>query len=94
MPSASDEDRALMTKWFGSIDTHGPEAFLKSHGYVLTKDWCWVKPTPSHEISAIEDACLWFLLEEWDYGGLISEEQATACTQLSDTHDNEGPFLR
>ena len=70
MPSASDESRDLMIKWFGCIDTHGPEAFLKSHGYVLTPQWVWLKPTESHSISAEEAECVQFLICEWDYGGI------------------------
>lgn len=72
MPTASDFDRARMRKWFGSIDEYGPETFLKSRGYILTKGWCWVKPVPSHHISDEEYHCLEFLMDEWDYGGLVT----------------------
>jgi hypothetical protein len=59
-----------MRKWFGSIDPSGPEAFLKSRGYTLTPEWRWVKPTLSHTMSGAEAACICFLIDEWDYGGL------------------------
>lgn len=70
MPSASEEDRDLMRKWFGSIDDYGPRQLLKSHGFFLTEGWEWVLPTLTHRVSEIELACMWFLMDEWDYGGL------------------------
>jgi hypothetical protein len=68
MPSASDEDRERMRRWFGSIDDHGPIRLLESHGYVLRPDWYWTPPTPGHTESEIERYCICFLIEEWDFG--------------------------
>lgn len=59
-----------MTRWFGDIDQTGPLTFLQSHGYELTADWFWKKPTPSHTIHDTEWQCLSFLVEEWDFGGI------------------------
>jgi len=73
MPQSTPERQDLMIKWFGSIDTIGPEDFLKSHGYILSRDWFWTKPTPSHTISDAEWECLKFLVEEWDYGGFLDQ---------------------
>jgi hypothetical protein len=83
MPSASDEQRALMTKWFGSCDTQGPEDLLRSHGWSLLPNWYWVLPTSSHTINKVEWECFTFLIDEWDYGGIIDESKATEVRQDS-----------
>lgn len=70
MPTASDDLRDKMMKWFGSIDLGGPEQFMLSRGYTLTKDWFWIPPVPYHTISKEEFECMIFLQQEWDYGGL------------------------
>jgi hypothetical protein len=75
MPQASEEDRERMQKWFGDMGDFAPACFLTSHGYRLRKDWVWVKPTPSHNMSADERACLRFLIEEWDYGGVVNVKE-------------------
>jgi len=70
MPQASDEQRALMQKWFGNTINDGPPyAFLLAHGYTEPEGkGLWKKPTPSHTISMFEWECLNFLCDEWDYG--------------------------
>jgi hypothetical protein len=71
MPQATDELRSLMAKWFGDpIDEYGPVMFLKSRGFTLTDDAEWVPPVPAHTISDDEGSCIWFLVEEWDFGAL------------------------
>lgn len=70
MPTASDDLRRKMRKWFGNIDIFGPQQFLFSHGFTLTKDWFWKPPVPHHTISKEEFQCMIFLQQEWDYGGL------------------------
>ena len=68
MPSATDEQRELMKRWFGDeIDDRGPIQFLLSRGYT-TIAGMWQKPTPSHTITLAEQECLNFLCNEWDYG--------------------------
>lgn len=71
MPQTSDCMRALMLKWFGN-EIDGPVLFLESHGYVLRSDWRWDKPCSSHSISYEEFQCIRFLIEEWDFGGVVS----------------------
>lgn len=66
MPQATDETRALMEKWFGSIDYGAPLEFLRSHGYLDIGGWL-EKPTESHNISEDEAACIAFLCDEWDF---------------------------
>lgn len=68
MPQASNRQRNLMQRWFGSIDHSGPIRLLESHGYTLTKDHSWVLPVPSHTISRVELECVRFLIDEWDFG--------------------------
>ena len=72
MPSSSDAQRDLMTKWFGSVDTSGPMKFLESHGFILRRDWCWQKPVSAHKLSEDEIECVVFLIEEWDFGGIAN----------------------
>lgn len=66
MPQASDEQRA---DW--GIDSHPPQAYLRAAGYRLTGGWEWIKPEPDHEPTNNEISAINFLIDEWDYGGLI-----------------------
>lgn len=73
MPSASHELHELMFNWFGdAIDSEGPMAFLESHGFKLRQDWHWEPPVPAHTCSYYEWQCIIFLIEEWDFGGLVN----------------------
>lgn len=68
MPSASDQQRDLMEKWFGDpVSDAGPYLFLMTHGY---QEWAGLllKPVPAHTVSEYEWACISFLADEWDYG--------------------------
>lgn len=68
MPQASNEQRALMEKWFGDpVDDGGPYRFLQSHGFT---EWAgtFKPPVPSHNVSCDEWECIAFLCDEWDYG--------------------------
>lgn len=73
MPQASEHLRAQMVQRFGSIDTHGPEQFLKDAGYELQPGWTWA-PKPGvkelRDMTRDEFDCLLFLVHEWDYGSL------------------------
>lgn len=66
MPSSSDRQHALMTKWFGSIDTHGPLRLLLSHGFEESRGII-VPPCDAHSVSEIEYECIDFLFQEWDF---------------------------
>lgn len=60
-----------MGRYFGSeIDDAGPERFLRSRGYTLTRGWEWRKPVPAHTVSEEEWNCITFLADEWDFGGI------------------------
>lgn len=89
MPTAPDEQRAIIRRWFGDdIDSHGPEQFLRSHGYVLRRDWTWELPTPAHTPSCYEMECMLFLYFEWDYGMVVGVDQYTARC-VCGKHDRE-----
>lgn len=70
MPQASERDRQRMIKWFGNISDHGPTELLYSRGYSLTPQHEWVTPVPAHTLHPIEVACIMFLIDEWDFGGI------------------------
>lgn len=80
MPQATDELRSLMNLWFGSpVDDGGPHHFLESHGFTCT-NWQWQLPTPYHGVSCYEWACILFLHQEWDYGGIAEDNgRRTLC---------------
>ena len=75
MPQASDRLQRRMGELFGS-DTgdEGPIKFLETAGYTLNRDWTWVPKAGVKELWEMtqdELACLQFLVEEWDFGGLM-----------------------
>lgn len=83
MPQANIALRRLMEKWFGDrIADDNPRHFLASRGYVLRDDWCWAPPTPAHSVSFEEAACVLFLMEEWDYGGIWGMAYPERCGPL------------
>jgi len=73
MPQASDELRKLVA-WIiqPKLHTEVPDdgevcKFLEARGYVLTKEWKWQYQGP---VSVMEELCLRYLVDEWDYGWL------------------------
>lgn len=88
MPQATEKLRARITTMFGSLDDAGPCQYLERHGYTLaTTQSVWFKPgvTELWEMTNEELICLEFLVEEWDYGGLIP---------ATDTNNNTGHLLQ
>lgn len=68
MPSASDELRDIMQRWFGDeVDCRGPIKFLASHGFKELRGII-IPPVPSHTLSEEECICIKFLVDEWDFG--------------------------
>lgn len=67
MPQATEE---LRRRWDGPSEEKALR-HLESKGFLLTRGWDWVGPhgyEPTEEdLSAIQ-----FLIEEWDFGGLLS----------------------
>lgn len=70
MPQATDKNRAKMIRYFGDIGDYSPTKFLEDNGWKLRPDWLWERPTPEHVTTPKESDCLWFLIDEWDYGGI------------------------
>jgi hypothetical protein len=67
MPTASDQQRDLMVKWFGDMDIIGPLNFLFARGW-RERGGMLIKPTPAHSLSIYESECVSFLCHEWDFG--------------------------
>ena len=72
MPQASDELRARMKLRFGDeISDIGPMNYLEACGFRQTRGGLWHLPSPNYKPNADELEALQFLMDEWDYGGLI-----------------------
>jgi hypothetical protein len=67
MPSASPE---LRRQWPG----HDREAILhlQAQGYRLNERWAWVRPTPEHVVTDRDRSAIQYLIDEWDFDGLLS----------------------
>lgn len=64
MPQATEELREEWHSDGNALD------FLYERGFVLLKSWEWVKPE-GHELTEKEQRAVLYLIEEWDYGGII-----------------------
>lgn len=73
MPMASPE---LRQQW--GIDNEPAEAFLRSRGFRLNSQWFWEhdEVTSWDNLTEKEKSAIWFLVEEWDYGGLWTESES------------------
>ena len=78
MPQAGEVLRDKMNDWFGDpISDQGPIKYLHEQGYKLTPQWVWIpKPgvTKYSDMTEKEYLCMLFLVDEWDFGGLIGKE--------------------
>lgn len=80
MPSASQHVWDKYKELFetDTADDGPATAYLEAQGWKLRRDFCW---TPREgfkkgdEILEKEKYALLFLIEEWDYGGVIYPEQ-------------------
>lgn len=68
MPQATKE---LQDKW--GDDSHAID-YLKGRGYIQTQDWHWFKPKSVGELTAEDESAILYLILEWDYGGLLTNE--------------------
>jgi hypothetical protein len=66
MPSTTPDREA---RWPGG-DSQAID-YLMKQGYSMTKDWCWVKPTDDHKPTEKEIDAVIYLIEEWDFGGIL-----------------------
>ncbi len=69
MPQASEEQRRLWGDdgWIGETKAI---TYLRSKGYTLLPNFFWRKPSPNHEVTQDEGEAIWFLINEWDFGGV------------------------
>lgn len=70
MPQTSDERRA---RWPG-MDQEAID-YLQGQGYILTRKWQWQLPTPQHRPTEKEIDAAVYLIEEWDFDGIIYGQQ-------------------
>ncbi len=71
MPSSSD---FLRTKWAdseGNITDAVAQKYLEDKGFILTEKWFWKLPNPNYHITDDDFSAIQYLIEEWDFGGLI-----------------------
>lgn len=73
MPQATEE---LRQKWGGVRGVGEDKAIghLLKRGYTLTSDYCWFKPIEI-DITLDDTEAIDFLIQEWDYGGLITNDK-------------------
>lgn len=71
MPQASQE---LREEWMadGIASDEKAMQYLKAAGYRLTRQWFWIKPTPAHSPTDKEWSAICFLVDEWDFGGIVN----------------------
>ena len=67
MPQATKE---LQDKW---KDDSIAIDYLQKRGFILRKDWQWFKPK-SVVITDEDMSAIMYLIQEWDFGGLIDNE--------------------
>lgn len=83
MPQASEEQRA---EW--GITDFNAIFYLEAKGY---KDahHCWILPTPDHVPTEKEVSAIHFLMDEWDWSGIVSEPQAEVEQMIRDAQSEE-----
>lgn len=92
MPQTTSE---RLKRWGGyrGVGEDKAEKFLEDRGYTLTSSWEWIEPSETHYITPEEVDAILFLMEEWDYGGLVSVErkiEAKALTPKPQSTKNGG----
>lgn len=70
MPSTTPERAA---RWPG-MDQEAM-AYLKAQGYSLTRGWGWLPPSSDHVSTDREIDALRYLIEEWDFGGIVPKRE-------------------
>lgn len=66
MPQASKELRDEWPGWDTQAINH-----LRDRGYRLTRSADWVSPPGNHEVTERDWSAIQYLIDEWDYGGLV-----------------------
>lgn len=78
MPQASDELRAWAIERFGSLDSDPVIQWLEAQGFELHADsFGWkVPPKLDRPLSSDESKAISFLIREWDFSGLIIDDES------------------
>ncbi len=77
MPSTSPDIQEQIDRLLGCYDDigqdHAAERFLFSHGWTEhpAQRWCWCMPSRYHVPTWDEVLCVIYLIEEWDFGGVV-----------------------
>lgn len=66
MPQTSDERRARWPGWDSEAI-----AFLDERGFHYTGNWEWTLPTTFYVLSEREEDAIIYLIEEFDWDGLV-----------------------
>ena len=67
MPQTSPERAA---RWPGM--DHQAMKYLEDQGYRLSRSWHWYAPSKTHIPTEKEMDAILYLIEEWDFGGIIN----------------------
>ena len=70
MPQTTPERRA---RWPGG-DVEACE-YLEGRGFWLRPDFCWRMPTPDHKFTEKDKDAIIYLIEEWDFGPAVENEE-------------------
>ena len=67
MPQASQK---LRDEWNGPSEETAIK-YLEAKGFVQQRNWCWLRPSPTYEMTEKDWSAIQFLCDEWDMGGLV-----------------------
>lgn len=70
MPSVPQTSPDRAARWPG-MDAEAI-AFLESRGFVLRRNWLWELPSVGYKSSHREADAILYLIEEWDFGGVVN----------------------
>jgi len=68
MPQTTPERAA---RWPG-MDQEAMQ-YLVQRGFECTGDFYWMPPTPEHKLTEKENDAVLYLIEEWDFGGVLRQ---------------------
>lgn len=72
MPQAAPEHAARWQDPTGKVGSDQVAcSFLEGVGYKSTRHWAWILPTPTHIPTDKELDAINFLINEWDWDGII-----------------------
>ncbi len=90
MPSSTPERQA---RWEADYKAIG---FLEACGYKLNRDWTWTPPdchvrgVEWNGCSPMEADAILYMIEEWDFGGLLNDKGIDCIPWLAKAEQAEG----